>query len=133
MQLWLAVSLVFPSAVLFAGGGQTGLAIIAMAFLVTEFGSVIWNTVSVSYRQRTIPRRLLGRVNSAYRLFAIGMAPLGMLAAGLLIRFSSNAMPREAALLAPYLMALALLVAGCVCSWRFLARAFAVEPPRSPR
>ncbi len=133
MQVWLAVSLVFPAAVLVAGGGYCGLAVIAAAFFVTEFGSVIWNTVSVSYRQRTIPRRLLGRVNSAYRLFAIGMAPLGMLTAGLLIRGASNLAPRETALLAPYLLALALLAAGCIGYWRFLARAFAVEPPKSPR
>lgn len=133
MQVWLAVSLVFPAAVLVAGGGYGGLAIIAAAFFVTEFGSVMWNTVSVSYRQRTIPRSLLGRVNSAYRFFAIGMAPIGMLTAGLLIRGASNHLPRETALLAPYLLALVLLAAGCLGYWRFLARAFAVEPPKSPR
>lgn len=133
MQLWLAVSLVFPACVLIAGGGYSGLAVIAAAFFVTEFGSVIWNTVSVSYRQRTIPRRLLGRVNSAYRLFAIGMAPLGMLTGGVLIRLGSQLVPRETALLAPYLLAFLLLAAGCAGYWRFLARAFAVEPPKSPR
>ncbi|MDM7255999.1 MAG: MFS transporter, partial [Paracoccus sp. (in: a-proteobacteria)] len=95
-----------------------------LGFAVTEFFGILWNTVSVSYRQRHIPRRLLGRVNSAYRLFAIGMAPLGMLAAGLLTRAVSAPLGRDAALSAPFLLALAVFTLATLFFWRFLGRAF---------
>lgn len=43
---------------------------------------VLGNVVMVSLRQRVTPNRLLGRVNSAYRLVAWGTMPLGALFAG---------------------------------------------------
>jgi MFS family permease len=122
LQVSLVLALVFPMAVLASGEGLPGLVLICAAMLVTEFGGIVWNTVSVSYRQRSIPRRLLGRVNSAYRLFAIGMAPLGMLCAGLLTRGMTDAVGRELALLAPFAMALAVLAATSAIYWRFLGR-----------
>ncbi len=45
---------------------------------------VLWNVITVSLRQRISPDRLLGRVNSGYRLVAWGSMPLGALLAGLL-------------------------------------------------
>ncbi|WAP53380.1 MFS transporter [Arthrobacter sp. ATA002] len=45
---------------------------------------VLWNVITVSLRQRITPNRLLGRVNSAYRLLAWGSMPLGAAAGGLL-------------------------------------------------
>ena len=44
---------------------------------------VLGNVVMVSLRQRVTPDRLLGRVNSAYRLVAWGTMPLGALLGGL--------------------------------------------------
>jgi len=44
----------------------------------------IWNVITVSLRQRITPTRLLGRLNSAYRLLAWGTMPLGAVAGGLL-------------------------------------------------
>ena len=44
----------------------------------------LWNVIAVSLRQRVTPDRMLGRVNSAYRLFAWGRRPIGALAGGLL-------------------------------------------------
>ncbi len=122
LRIAMVLALVLPLAVLFAGGGVPGLVLICAAMLVTEFGGIVWNTVSVSYRQRSIPRRLLGRVNSAYRLFAIGMAPLGMLCAGLLTRLATEATGREIALLVPFAMALVVLAVTSVIYWRFLGR-----------
>jgi MFS family permease len=130
LQWSLLGALVFPLAVLAVDQG--GLAFLCAAFLVSEFGGIVWNTVSVSYRQRSIPRRLLGRVNSAYRLFAIGMAPVGMLAAGLLTRAVSGWSGREAALAAPFVMALVVLALTVVIYWRYLGRAFDVEPGPAP-
>lgn len=45
---------------------------------------VLWNVITVSLRQRISPARLLGRVNSAYRLLAWGTMPLGAAVGGLL-------------------------------------------------
>lgn len=44
----------------------------------------VWNVVTVSLRQRITPDRLLGRVNSGYRLVAWGTMPVGAAAGGLL-------------------------------------------------
>ena len=48
---------------------------------------VLWNVITVSLRQRIAPNRLLGRVNSAYRLLAWGTMPLGAAAGGLLAQW----------------------------------------------
>ncbi|MFF1459627.1 MFS transporter [Streptomyces sp. NPDC058330] len=43
---------------------------------------ILVNVITVSYRQRTVPRELLGRVTSAYRLIAFGCLPVGSALAG---------------------------------------------------
>lgn len=48
---------------------------------------VVWNVITVSLRQRIAPDRLLGRVNSAYRLLAWGALPVGAAAGGLLAQW----------------------------------------------
>jgi MFS family permease len=58
--------------------------LIGAAFLVGGATIVLWNVVTVSLRQRITPDRLLGRVNSAYRLLAWGTMPLGAAAGGVL-------------------------------------------------
>lgn len=133
LQYAMAGALALPVVVLLSGPGPGGLALICAGFFISEFTGVLWNTVSVSYRQRHIPRRLLGRVNSAYRLFAIGMAPLGMLTAGLLTRFVGDLSNREWALLSPYGLGLSTFIATILIYWRFLGRAFPVEPDETPR
>ncbi|MCE7080659.1 MFS transporter [Streptomyces sp. ST2-7A] len=57
--------------------------VIGTAFALGGVGIVAWNIVVVSLRQRITPDRLLGRVNSAYRLVAWGTRPLGALLGGL--------------------------------------------------
>lgn len=133
LQITMAAAMVYPLTVLFAASGVPGLILICLGFFISEFGGVLWNTVSVSYRQRHIPRRLLGRVNSAYRLFAIGMAPLGMFSAGLLTRGVSESVGRQPALLAPYILGLLIFALTTIVFWRFLGRAFPVEPDDQPR
>ena len=56
--------------------------IVALAFATTSFGSIVWNVQAVSIRQSIIPDNLLGRVNSVYRLLALGLTPLGSLFGG---------------------------------------------------
>ncbi|HET9348039.1 MAG TPA: MFS transporter [Arthrobacter sp.] len=48
---------------------------------------MLWNIITVSLRQRIAPARLLGRVNSAYRLLAWGTMPLGAAAGGMLAQW----------------------------------------------
>ncbi len=58
--------------------------LIGAAFFVGGTANAIWNVITVSLRQRVTPDRLLGRVNSGYRLVAWGAMPLGAAAGGLL-------------------------------------------------
>ena len=58
--------------------------LIAGAFAAGGLTIAVWNVVTVSLRQRITPDRLLGRLNSAYRLLAWGTIPLGAAAGGLL-------------------------------------------------
>lgn len=58
--------------------------LIGAAFLVGGTTIAIWNVITVTLRQRVTPDRLLGRVNSGYRLVAYGTRPLGAVAGGVL-------------------------------------------------
>jgi MFS family permease len=58
--------------------------VIAPAFLAGGLSNALWNVVAVSLRQRITPDRILGRINSSYRLVAWGTRPLGAAAGGLL-------------------------------------------------
>jgi hypothetical protein len=69
------------------------------------FAGMLWNVVTVSYRQRVIPDELLGRVNSLYRFFGWGMMPVGALAGGWLVALAEPALGRSAALHVPYFVA----------------------------
>ena len=55
----------------------------AAAFVVASFGSLMWNVITVSLRQRITPDELLGRMNSAYRLLGWGTMPIGAALGGL--------------------------------------------------
>ncbi|MCR9138041.1 MAG: MFS transporter [Alphaproteobacteria bacterium] len=78
--------------------------LVGLALFVEMFAALLWNVVTVSYRQRAIPEDLLGRVNSIYRFFGWGMMPLGALAGGLIVGWSETTLGREAALRLPYLV-----------------------------
>jgi MFS family permease len=58
--------------------------VVAAGFFIGGIGIVVANVVSVSLRQTITPDRLLGRVNSGYRLLAWGSRPLGAVTGGLL-------------------------------------------------
>ena len=58
--------------------------LIGAAFFVGGTTIAVWNVITVTLRQRVTPHRLLGRVNSGYRLLAWGTIPLGAAAGGLL-------------------------------------------------
>lgn len=104
--------------------GAVALALVMAAF---EFTGILWNTVSVSYRQRMIPDRLLGRVNSLYRLLAWGMMPVGLLASGLAVRGSAAMMERSAALTVPFWLAAGGAALLAALGWGALGRGFGTE------
>ena len=74
------------------------------ALFIEALAALIWNIVSVSWRQRIIPDELLGRVNSLYRFFAWGLMPLGALLGGWIVSFATPELGRAFALQLPYLL-----------------------------
>ncbi len=81
---------------------------VAGAILFADaFGGVLWNVITVSYRQRAIPSGLLGRVNAIYRFIGWGMMPLGAMAGGALVAAAEGPLGRSAALHLPFLVAAA--------------------------
>ncbi|PWE26546.1 MFS transporter [Pararhodobacter marinus] len=125
-QLTLAVSP--PAFLLFAlAPGPWSLALVLAVF---DWAGFVWNTVSVATRQRMIPDALLGRVNSAYRLLAWGMMPLGLLLSGLLVRLTDGPLPRGLALTTPFLAAALGSVAVVLWGWGPLGRLLARKPAR---
>lgn len=89
-------------------GVSTQVVVMAGALFAVMVAAMLWNVITVSWRQRRIPTELLGRVNSIYRFFGWGSMPLGAMAGGLVVSWLDPALGREMALRAPYLLA-----AGC--------------------
>nr|MDT0657969.1 MFS transporter [Micromonospora sp. DSM 115978] len=57
---------------------------IGVVFFLSGVGIATWNVITVSLRQRITPDRLLGRLNSGYRMLAWGTMPLGAVTGGVL-------------------------------------------------
>ena len=64
--------------------------------------AIIWNTITVTFRQSVIPPNLLGRVNSVYRFFGWGFMPFGALAGGAIVSISEHFASRNFSLRLPY-------------------------------
>ncbi|MHA7286974.1 MFS transporter [Arthrobacter sp. MDT3-44] len=60
------------------------LVLIGATYVLGGLAIAVWNVISVSLRQRITSDRLLGRVNSGFRLMAWGTMPLGAGTGGLL-------------------------------------------------
>lgn len=56
----------------------------ALASFALSGGIVVYNVAQISYRQRTVPPDLLGRVNATMRFVSWGARPLGALTGGAL-------------------------------------------------
>ena len=97
---------------------------LGLVFVLSEFAGVVWNTVSVSYRQRMIPDELLGRVNSLVRLLAWGMMPIGLVLSGVVVRLADGPFSRDVALTVPFVVAGILGIALTAVIWKPLGRAF---------
>ncbi|MBP1853305.1 MFS transporter [Rhizobium halophytocola] len=90
--------------------------------LFSAMGTV-WNIITVSLRQRLIPAHLLGRVTSVYRLFGLGMIPLGFVLSGLTVTVTEPLVGRHAALCAPFALAAVLVALLLATLWRRLSPA----------
>lgn len=67
-----------------AGLALTRSPVVATALMVANgVGVLVWNVLGVSLRQREVPENLLGRVNAAFSMVAVGAATAGALVAGL--------------------------------------------------
>jgi len=91
--------------------------VVAAALFTEMFAGLIWNIVTVSYRQRRIPDHLLGRVNSLYRFFGWGMMPIGALAGGWIVALAEPHLGRVLALRVPYAVAAIDCAALAVYGW----------------
>src|SRR5690606_16805372 len=76
-SLSLIIAIISGAILIVIPAFTTNAFIVAAGFFVGGAGIVLWNVVAVSLRQRITPDRLLGRVNSGYRLLAWGTMPLG--------------------------------------------------------
>jgi MFS family permease len=94
------------------GGGATSIVIglsswwpIAwLMFTLSSIVVVLWNVITVSFRQTVIPDELLGRVNSVYRFFGWGMIPIGAALGGVIVVVTDAMASRELALRMPWLI-----------------------------
>lgn len=86
--------------------------LVGAMFAIHGFTAVTWNVITVSLRQSIIPDRLLGRVNSVYRLVGWGSMPVGAALGGLLADGFG--------LRAPYVVAAVALAAMAVIASRFI-------------
>ena len=68
---------------MFAEGFWPRLWVSAIATTVMAFGTTVWNTATVSLRQRLVPADLFGRVNSVYRWLVWGSISIGSALGGL--------------------------------------------------
>jgi membrane associated rhomboid family serine protease len=79
--------------------------VVGLAIGFSALLAVMWNVVTVSYRQRIVPEELLGRVNSIYRLLSWGPLPLGSLAGGAIVIVGAATVDREFGLRLPLAVA----------------------------
>jgi MFS family permease len=66
-----------------AAGPVSDPAVLGALLAVNGFAVTLWNIVTVTLRQETVPPALLGRVTSVYRMLGWGLLPLGAIAGGL--------------------------------------------------
>lgn len=69
-----------------------------LGLFLIGFSALVWNVQTISWRQRRVAPAVLGRVNSIYRFFGLGLMPLGALAGGVVVSVIEPHFTREVAL-----------------------------------
>ena len=131
----LALTLVGGGATAIVIGLATWWPLVWLMFALSTVVVILWNVITVSFRQRVIPDELLGRVNSVYRFFGWGMMPIGAALGGLIVVGTDAVASRELALRMPWLVFgsasfLLLAAAGPRLTTAAFAAARADAPPR---
>lgn len=98
----------------FSGSGI----VMGVALFCVMAAAMLWNVITVSWRQRRIPSELLGRVNSIYRFFGWGSMPLGAMAGGVTVAMLESEFGREIALRSTFLLA------GLACAFLLIYAIF---------
>lgn len=80
----LRVAVVSGAALVLVIGLTSNPYVVGVMFAIEGFAATVWNVITVSMRQAIIPDRLLGRVNSVYRMFGWGSMPIGAALGGFL-------------------------------------------------
>ncbi len=91
---------------MFAEGFWPRLWVSATVTAAMAFGTTVWTTVTVSLRQRIVPAKLFGRVNSVYRWLVWGSISVGAALGGIVAR--------EFGLRAPFFVGAALGVVALI-------------------
>ncbi len=104
----LIATVVGPGAGTLAAGASSNAWLVGGLLAVLGLMGVVWNVLTVSLRQQIVPDHLFGRVNSVYKLLAMGTVPLGALLGGIL--------GRTLGLRAPFLVGGATLLAMALLS-----------------
>ena len=81
-------------------------------FLLVGISVVVWNVITVSFRQAVVPEDIFGRVNSVYRLLGWGGISVGALLGGFLAR--------SFGLTAPFWFAAVVLAIMCLVTVPFV-------------
>lgn len=101
----LYISIAVWTTTSFVIGVSTRWWVVALWFAFNTVFMILWNIITVSYRQTIIPDALLGRVNSVYRFFGWGMMPIGSLLGGAVVAVADIWVDRSTALRWPYFVA----------------------------
>ena len=107
----LYISIFIWTLTAFVVGSASRWWVVALFFMVNTVFMILWNIITVSFRQTIIPDELLGRVNSVYRFFGWGMMPLGSLLGGVTVAIADLFMDRGDALRWPFFLAGGIYVA----------------------
>jgi MFS family permease len=112
LSQWLGTGRLLPATVVAEAAASFGIGLTTHAWFAGAMlglaGAAVgaWNVITVSLRQAIVPEHLFGRVNSVYKLLALGTLPLGAILGGVL--------GRTLGLPAPFLTAGAILLALAV-------------------
>jgi MFS family permease len=100
----LAMTVLVSAAGTIVIGFLSSWVLVGLVMIATMLVAVVWNVITVSFRQSVIPDHLLGRVNSVYRFFGWGAIPVGALIGGLLVAALDGPLSREWALRLPWII-----------------------------
>lgn len=84
MRMLLILSLIGWAIWFIAAGLTSNIYLIGVALFIGGFSGVTWNVLTITLRQTTVPRELLGRVTAVYRTITRGGRPLGALIGGII-------------------------------------------------